>query len=64
MNQLVKDYFDKSRPVYCAKKGFIDEAVAFADLRKYLVAFTGCSYQNPKSICAQHQMILPRIIRG
>ncbi|MBI5445204.1 MAG: glutaconyl-CoA decarboxylase subunit alpha [Deltaproteobacteria bacterium] len=64
MNQLVKDYYDKSRPAYCAKMGFVDEAVPFADLRKYLVAFTGCVYQNPKSICAQHQMILPRIIRG
>jgi len=64
MNELVKKYYDRSRPAYCAKHGYIDEMSTFADLRKYLVAFAGCCYQNPKSMCAQHQMILPRIIRG
>lgn len=64
MNELVKTYFDKSRPIYCAKKGFVDEVVRFPDLRKYLEAFAGASYQNPKSICAHHQMILPRMIKG
>ncbi len=64
MNQLVKDYFDKSRPAYCAKHGFVDEVVSLPDLRRYMEAFAGCAYQNPRSICAQHQMILPRIIKG
>ena len=63
MNQLVQEYFDHSRPLYCAKHGLVDEVVRFADLRKYLVAFAGSAYQNPKSICAHHQMILPRVIR-
>jgi glutaconyl-CoA decarboxylase len=57
-------YSDKSRPASCANHGFVDEVVSFPDLRKYLVAFAGCVYQNPKSMCAQHQMILPRIIKG
>ena len=35
-----------------------------ATLRKYLIAFTGSAYQNPKSICPQHQMLLPRVIKG
>lgn len=64
MNELVKLYNDTSRPVFCAKHGFVDEVVSFDSLRKYMEAFVGCAYQNPKSICAQHQMILPRVIRG
>ncbi len=64
MNKTVQEYVDKSRPAYCAKNGLVDEIVAMKDLRKYFVAFANCVYQNPKSITPQHQMILPRIIRG
>jgi glutaconyl-CoA decarboxylase len=64
MNQLAKEYHEKSRPLFCAKSGMIDEIVPMRDLRKYLAAFAGAAYQNPKSICPQHHMILPRIIRG
>lgn len=64
MNELVQKYYDRSRPLYCAQHGYVDEVVSFPELRRYLVAFAGCAYQNPKSICAQHQMILPRIIKG
>jgi glutaconyl-CoA decarboxylase len=64
MNQLAKEYYEKSRPLFCAKTGMIDEIVSMGDLRKYLVAFAGAAYQNPKSICPQHHLILPRIIRG
>jgi glutaconyl-CoA decarboxylase len=64
MNKLAKDYHEKSRPLFCAKNGLVDEIVPLRDLRKYLVAFTGAAYQNPKSICPQHHMILPRIIKG
>ena len=64
MNELAQQYYDKSRPVYCAKRGFVDEIVSFADIRKYIAAFVGCAYQNPKSICPHHHMMLPRIIRG
>ena len=59
-----KEYYDKSRPVYCAKKGFIDEVVRFEDMRRYMVAFAGAAYQNPRSICPQHHMMLPRLIRS
>jgi glutaconyl-CoA decarboxylase len=64
MNQMAKEYYDNSRPIYCAQHGLVDEVVQLSDLRKYLVAFTGAVYQNPKSICPQHQMILPRSIKG
>lgn len=64
MNQMMQSYYDNSRPAYCAKYGMVDEIVNLADLRKYLAAFTGAAYQNPKSICPQHQMLLPRSIRG
>ncbi|CAG4885400.1 Glutaconyl-CoA decarboxylase subunit alpha [Georgfuchsia toluolica] len=64
MNQMIQDYQDKSRPAYCAKKGFVDEIVSLTDLRKYIQAFTGANYQNPKSITPVHQMLLPRIIKG
>jgi glutaconyl-CoA decarboxylase len=64
MNELAKEYHDKSRPAYCAKEGFVDEIVSFADMRKYLVAFANCVYQNPESLCPQHHMMLPRLIKG
>jgi glutaconyl-CoA decarboxylase len=64
MNELAQDYYNKSRPVYCAKRGFVDEIVSLPDLRKYIKAFAGCAYQNPASICSRNHMILPRIIKG
>jgi len=64
MNKIVKDYTDFSRPAYCAKTGMVDEVIPMDTMRKYLVAFAGSVYQNPKSICPHHQMILPRIIKG
>ena len=42
----------------------LDEVVQMNELRKYLLAFAGCVYQLPKSICPQHQMLLPRSIKG
>ncbi|MFW6054912.1 MAG: acyl-CoA carboxylase subunit beta [Thermodesulfobacteriota bacterium] len=64
MNQLVQKYHDTSRPLFCARAGLVDEVVSLDSLRSYMTAFAGAAYQNPKSICPQHQMILPRIIRG
>lgn len=64
MNQMIQDYQEKSRPAYCARTGFVDEIVSLPDLRKYIQAFTGANYQNPKSITPVHQMLLPRTIKG
>jgi glutaconyl-CoA decarboxylase len=64
MNQIIEMYNEKSRPVYCAKSGFVDEIVPFPNLRNYCRAFVGSVYQNPTSLCPAHQMILPRIIKG
>jgi glutaconyl-CoA decarboxylase len=64
MNKLVKQYHDNSRPVYCAQHGLVDEVAKMTEIRNYLVAFAGAAYQNPKSICPHHQMMLPRIIKG
>jgi len=64
MNKLVREYHDHSRPLFCAKNGLVDEIVPLDGLRKYLVAFAGAAYQNPKSICPHHHLILPRIIKG
>jgi len=64
MNALARLYHEQSRPAYCAKRGFVDEVVAFDELRRYLVAFAGSVYQNPPSICPQHHMLLPRLIRS
>ncbi len=63
MNEIARQYYENSRPAYCAKYGLVDEVVAMKDIRKYLVAFAGGVYQNPASICPMHQMILPRIIK-
>jgi len=64
MNQMIKDYQDKSRPAYCAMKGLVDEIVELPALRRYIQAFVGANYQNPRSITPVHQMLLPRIIKG
>ena len=64
MNEMVNNYKDNSRPIYCAKKGFVDEISPLNKLRGYLKAFAGAAYQNPKSLCPHHQMMLPRIIKG
>lgn len=64
MNEIIKQYDEKSKPVFCAKNGFVDEIVDLRNLRSYFKAFVGAFYQNPKSFCAVHQMIIPRIISG
>jgi glutaconyl-CoA decarboxylase subunit alpha len=64
MNKQVKEYYENSRPIYCAQHGLVDEVVKMTAIRKYLIAFASAAYQNPKSICPQHQMMLPRIIKG
>ena len=64
MNDMARQYHDKSRPVFCAQKGLLDEVVDMDKLRGYLVAFAGAAYQNPRSICPHHQMMLPRLIKG
>jgi glutaconyl-CoA decarboxylase subunit alpha len=64
MNKLAKEYYDNSRPIYCAQHGFVDEVVQMDAIRNYMVAFAGSAYQNPQSICPKHQMLLPRSIKG
>jgi glutaconyl-CoA decarboxylase len=64
MNALARQYHEQSRPIYCAKRGFVDEVVRFEEIRRYMVAFAGCAYQNPGSICPRHQLLLPRLIRS
>ena len=64
MNELAEQYDKNSKPDYCAHYGLVDEIVKLRELRNYLKAFTGAAYQNPRSICPRHHMILPRIIKG
>ncbi len=64
MNALAQQYYEQSRPMYCAKRGFVDEVVSFPAMRAYMTAFAGAAYQNPDSICPHHQLMLPRIIKG
>ena len=64
MNALAQDYYNKSRPGYCAETGFVDKVVSFAHICAYRVAFTDSVYQNPRSICPHHHMMIPRIIKG
>ena len=64
MNDLAQMYHDKSRPWYCAFRGFVDEVVKYSELRTYLTAFAEAAYQNPTSLCPHHHMMLPRIIKG
>jgi glutaconyl-CoA decarboxylase len=64
MNDIIQMYNDRSRPVYCAEKGLVDEIVDMPNLRNYCKAFVDSYYQNPKTICAVHQMLTPRVIKG
>lgn len=64
MNALARQYQEQSRPVYCAIRGFVDEVVRFEELRHYMIGFAGAAYQNPASICPQHHLLLPRLIRS
>ena len=64
MNALARQYAEQSRPIFCAKRGFVDEVVRYEDLRRYMVAFAGSAYQNPASLCPQHHLMLPRLIRS
>ncbi len=64
MNALAKEYHDKSRPIYCEEKGFVDEVVPFDKIREYMLAFAESAYQNPASVCPHHQMLTPRVIKG
>jgi glutaconyl-CoA decarboxylase len=64
MNALAQQYYDQSRPIYCAKAGLVDEIVPMKRIRDYFVAFARSCYQNPDTICPQHQMLLPRSIIG
>lgn len=63
MNALIGEYNEKSKPLYCAQYGYVDEIVDMPMLRNYIVAFTDSCYQNPESVCPFHQMLLPRTIR-
>ena len=63
MNELIDDYDRKSKPLFCAQAGLVDEIADLPMMRNYLVAFTDSCYQNPESICPFHQMLLPRTIK-
>ena len=63
MNAMIEDYDRKSKPLFCAQAGLVDEIVDMPMMRNYIVAFTDSAYQNPSSICPMHQMVLPRVIR-
>ena len=64
MNALAQQYYDQSRPTYCAKAGLVDEVVPMTQMRDYFIAFARSCYQNPKSICPHHLMLTPRSIKG
>ncbi len=63
MNEMIEDYDLKSKPLYCAQAGLVDEVVKMPLMRNYMIAFTESCYQNPESICPFHQMLLPRSSR-
>jgi len=63
MNEMIEDYDLKSKPLFCAQAGLVDEVVKMRLMRNYMIAFTESCYQNPESICPFHQMLLPRSSR-
>ena len=63
MNAMIQEYDMKSKPLYCAQAGLVDEIVDMPMMRNYIVAFADSCYQNPESICPFQQMLLPRTIK-
>ena len=63
MNELIREYAEKSSPFYCEKDGFVDKIVDMTMLRPYIKAFASACYQNPKAVCPFHQMLTPRTMR-
>lgn len=63
MNDLIAKFHGESRPKACAETGMVDEIVDMTMIRPYIEAFVESAYQNPKGICAFHQMLLPRSTR-
>lgn len=63
MNALIDKFTAESRPKACAVAGMVDEIVDMTMIRPYIEAFVEAAYQNPKAICAFHQMLLPRATR-
>lgn len=63
MNDLIKEYAEKSSPFYCEKDGFVDKIVDMPMIRSYIKAFANSYYQNPKAVCPFHQMLTPRSIK-
>lgn len=63
MNALIDKFTAESRPKACAIAGMVDEIVDMTKIRPYIEAFVEAAYQNPKAICAFHQMLLPRATR-
>ena len=63
MNEMIRQYAEKSRPMACAVSGMVDEITTLPALRGYMQAFANACYQNPAGICPFHQMLLPRSIR-
>ena len=55
MNEMIEEF--------CAQHGFLDEIIELTKIREYVIAFAESAYQNPRSFCAFHQMLLPRAIR-
>jgi len=54
MNEFADKYHEKSRPIFCAETGMVDELVRLKDLRRYLVtiSFTG-AYEDQSSAAIQ-----------
>lgn len=63
MNNVIKDYQEKSKPHNCAQMGWLDEIVDLNAIRRYVCAFVGAAYQNPAGVCPFHQMLTPRVSR-
>lgn len=63
MNELIREYAEKSSPFYCEKDGYVDKIVDMNMLRPYIRSFVSAYYQNPKAVCPFHQMLTPRTSR-
>lgn len=63
MSEMIEEYRIKPDPLSCAQHGPLDEIIKLIKIREYMTVSAESVYQNPRSFCAFHQMLLPRAIR-
>jgi glutaconyl-CoA decarboxylase subunit alpha len=64
MNKFIEEFVIKSRPIFCAQDGMLEEIVDMRIFRPYVLALKEAAYENPKFVCIFHKVLLQRIVKN